>query len=188
MYRADNGSSTVASVVTTRTITAVTPSSFIVHNESGVSSGDTQWTCDAHGIASTQLNAGGGSTAGVVMNVVKSSGISLPLEADWTAGRAWDTAYDVTLSGKATGTGRITSHSTIVAQEQVAVVAGTYTAWRVDTVTTQDLSMSMGGAAARPFHFQVPTTSWYAKGVGVIKTQSSVGVAGSSSQLISYTP
>ena len=86
----------------------------------------------------------------------------------------WKVGYGWTTDTKTQG---MSTHSTyrIVGSERVTVPAGTFTALRVESSTSMDLGQIPGGKAlppglAKSMKVQdVKMTSWFAKGVGIVK-------------------
>jgi len=120
---------------------------------------------------------------------VSGSGVTLP--AIITPGTAWTQEFTVegtqTISGQALpGKGKVTYACTAGDTETVTVPAGMFDAVRVGCQINGTISVNMLG-------FDVPTelasvaTIWYARGVGMVKTENEIsGIGHTSIELTSY--
>ena len=59
--------------------------------------------------------------------------------------------------------------STVVGEESVSVPAGSYTAMKISQHTALDLSVTVRDFSA-PMNISFESTSWFARGVGMVKT------------------
>jgi hypothetical protein len=92
-------------------------------------------------------------------------------------GGSWTNKFKVKMSIKmgareTNASGTMTILSKIAAEESVKVPAGTFTTLKVTQTIGQDLTMSMGGKSV-PMKNTITTTSWYARGVGLVKSVAS---------------
>ena len=104
------------------------------------------------------------------------SGVAFPAPNQWVIGGKWTHAYKIKMTIAAgdqtiTQSGTVTINSKIVGSEVVAVPAGKFSALKVAQTINLDMVMKMQGGS-RPIKTTVVTTSWYARGVGVIKSVS----------------
>ena len=151
-----------------------------------------EWACQSGDLVA--LNPGGGASVSVdgltsEYQTTSNSGITFP--ANPHPGDSW--TQSVTLEGSQTINGYIApaknqtdTSCTAVAMETVTVPAGTFQALRVECVINMQISVTADG---NPFSTTINTTSisWYAPGVGMIKTVTSGNGLDSTIELTSYT-
>ncbi|MFN7929755.1 MAG: hypothetical protein U0Y68_17785 [Blastocatellia bacterium] len=123
---------------------------------------------------------------------IKADGVTFPNESDWTVGRKWAMTYEV--QGEVTGApnpamnmaprGAIAMDSEIVGSESVTVPAGTFQTFKVVMVMNQKLNLQMNGRDI-PMNNNFKTTAWFAKGVGMVKSQTEL--VGATTELVSLT-
>jgi hypothetical protein len=167
----------------TRTILAVDAAGF--SDQDVFSSGTvrtSQWECD-HGNLISLNPGGGGSSAGISTGgetmeytTTQLSGVTLP--ASVKEGDSWSQSISLegnnTISGISTHeTNDYTSTCTAGATESVSVPAGAFEALAVTCDFTMLITVEVGGASPAPMQMNVVTTSWYAPGVGWVKSVSS---------------
>ncbi|MEJ5240902.1 MAG: hypothetical protein WHS87_06870 [Anaerolineales bacterium] len=128
------------------------------------------------------------SVPGMEMNftVESNSGITLP--ADPKPGQEW--TQNVVYAGTANAggmnfevRGELTLSCRAVGMERVSVQAGNFDALRVDCATKLDISLS--GSAA--FSLNENGSSWYAPGVGLVKSSGNSNAGPSELVLLSYS-
>lgn len=136
---------------------------------------ESQWRCDAKGLAQPEY-VQPGSVQGLQMNfkTKKASGVVIP--PTLSVGTTWTYSYEVSGEAKRqTLTIRMNQSvsvtNKIVGQESVSVPAGKFSAFKVESTLTQQGTMSIGGRE-QPLNLNVKTTSWYAQGVGLVKSVS----------------
>ena len=179
----------------TRSITAVNADGF--SDQDVFTSGITragEWKCNAGTL--TALKPGGDSTATVQSNNIDSTftttamdGVTLP--ASINAGDSW--AQNFTIEGTETVNGKsVVSKSQIAyscmagGSESVTVPAGTFDAVRVECKLHITITITMNGAEI-PATTDATSTTWYALGVGMVKTDSVVSDIGNSTiELTAY--
>ncbi|WP_337870820.1 hypothetical protein [Meiothermus sp.] len=136
---------------------------------------DIRWACDAKGL--TQLEYfQPPSNQGIQINLKtrKVSGVVIP--QGMRVGTTWSYGYEVAGEAKQPNMTlqveqTMSVVSKVVGQESVSVPAGRFSAYKVESTMTIRGSMKSAGQSM-PMNFDVKTTSWYAQGVGLVKTQS----------------
>jgi hypothetical protein len=152
---------------------------------------DNEWRCGPDGL--TALQASRVSTAQTQLRFVSTSvtGVTFPPADRWTPGSSWTTAYEVEGDPSAIGgnpaRGRITVTSTVAGEESVSVPASSYTAMKISQHTTLDLSVTVRDFSA-PISISFEATSWFARGVGMVKTVGGGELGESTTELTAYTP
>ncbi|MDX1378100.1 MAG: hypothetical protein R3307_04555 [Anaerolineales bacterium] len=138
-----------------------------------------QWACTPDGILALEM---GGGSAGVlttsgmnlVMDTQNASGITFPNEIQ--PGSTWNHTLDFTgtmdFAGQTVEVSGSTAYNyTAIEIESVAVPAGTFDAMKVNVVTTINMEVDMQGSTL-PVTFSSTSTSWYAQGIGWVKSES----------------
>jgi hypothetical protein len=167
------------------------PTGFLVRMAFPDVSVDSEWRCGPDGL--TALQASRLSTAQTQLRFVSTSvtGVTFPPADRWTPGSSWTTAYEVQGDPSAVGgnlaRGKITVTSTVAGEESVSVPAGSYTAMKVTQHTTLDLSVTVRDFSA-PMNISFESTSWFARGVGMVKTVGGGELGESTTELTAYTP
>ena len=161
------------------TITSVRSDGFTVTVEFDDLTLVQEMACLPEGILA--LNAGGGpagtlNTSGVSleMDTQNASGITFP--KDIQPGDTWTHTLDYTGTMEIAGqtvnvTGNTVYNYTAVETESVTVQAGTFDAMKVEIVTTVTIISDIQGSSV-PVTFSSTSTSWYAQGVGWVKSDS----------------
>jgi hypothetical protein len=133
------------------------------------------WQCGENGILSSSFaNMNFTSAADVSIDTINVDGITLPPESDWAEGNIWDTSYtiQVTISNNDApiqAEGIINLSNKIASKESVSVPAGTYPdSFRVDSTGEMIIDL-MGTQTSMPLVY----STWYVKGVGMVKSASS---------------
>ncbi|MDX2003922.1 MAG: hypothetical protein SFU83_01475 [Meiothermus sp.] len=130
---------------------------------------DTRYVCTPEGIRTAGEGLGGD---GVTVRSIKVSGIEIPEADAWQVGASWQQKVEIEGEGRfgvLPVSGRMTLETTfrIAAQEAVAVPAGRFNAFRVESLNSLRFQTSI------PLPLGSPTfraTYWYALDVGVVKT------------------
>lgn len=166
----------------TVTLENITDTSFTMVQTFDELTNTTNYECTREGIMAAQYGGLEMAEANIQIETLNGRGILIPADDAWRVGKTWDASYDLVgslaaaegMTGTITGTVAIANE--IVAQEKVTVPAGTFDAFRVDATMTQTMVMSMGGIAApQPFTIAIDTSSWYAPGVGLVKSETDLG-------------
>ena len=163
----------------TNTITSVREDGFTVTVEFDDVTLVQEWACTPEGILA--LDSGGG-TAGTVttsdinleMETQNASGITYPTEI--LAGSTWAHTVDYTGKMDVAGepvdvSGDTTYNYTAIGVESISVPAGTFDAMKVEVITIINISMTIQGSEV-PVTFTSTATSWFAEGVGWVKSDS----------------
>jgi hypothetical protein len=122
------------------------------------------------------------STAGVTSNYQTTDVTGLTLPATINPGDTWSQTFfiegETDLGGGTVGTavGEATSTFQAVGFEEVSVPAGSFEALRVDVQISLDLSVTMADLSV-PVLFTSTGSTWYAAGVGWVKSEASAVVA-----------
>lgn len=163
----------------TNTITAIREDGFTITVEFDDVTLVQEWACTPEGILaldSSGGNAGTLTTADVnlQMETQNASGITYPNEI--LPGNTWNHLLDYTGTMDVGGasvdvSGDTTYNYTAIGIESVTVPAGTFEAMRVDIVTTINIHMTVQGSAV-PVTVTSTSTSWFAQGVGWVKSDS----------------
>jgi len=165
----------------TRSIAALTTNGFTDQDIFGSGATRTgQWTCDSGDLIS--LDPGGGSVTANVQTASSSTdfqttaldGVTLP--AGVTSGTSWTQDFTLEgvqdLNGQQVTSKNVTSYScTASGEESITVAAGSFTAMRVECLTNITITITMAGMDI-PTSITSTSTSWYAPGVGMVKTDS----------------
>lgn len=160
----------------THSIVSVTKDGFVDQDVFG--SGTTRtggWKCeDGNLITLTPGGSASVAAAGETFNftVTSNSGTTLPANLD--IGSTW--SQEITYEGVQEAGGMnlnsvntATTSCTATGRESVTVPAGTFDAVKADCNNSISISISGG----EPILLQMTSTSWYAQGVGMVKTVSS---------------
>jgi hypothetical protein len=162
----------------TNSNTEVRADGFTLTSQIGDVTRTQEWACQPDGLKALQL--GGGSAAGISIQgmtadlaVSEVTGISLP--KDITPGAQWQ--YSLALQGTvvmpgdpqapAKGTYSVTMQE--MGSETVTVPAGTFEAIKIQSNSTVDIISSFAGNEL-PIKFNGTTITWYAPGVGYVKS------------------
>ena len=153
------------------------------------------WRCTADGLLATQygnsIDMKSGSSAKI--DTINSKGVSFPVESRWNSGEKWSSEYDIketlknptgsTIGG---GDGTVSQASEVVGSEEVKVAAGTFQTIKVKNQTTLNLTVKVGGMSV-PTKTVVETTAWFAKDVGMVKSETNMGgLGGATTELLSF--
>ncbi|MEX1246899.1 MAG: hypothetical protein WEA61_00325 [Anaerolineales bacterium] len=182
---ADLGSSSF-----TETITEVRPDGFTLSGEfEGGLVRTQEWECTAGGLVSLQF-AGGASAsiaaAGLSGEFETTDAIGVTLPANPVPGDTWQQSFNISgemdmgEAGLATAGGTITLTFEAVSIEEVTTAAGTFTALRVESQSSFDLTVSISGLEI-PVVFNGSTVIWYGEGIGWLKSEetATIGEGGS---------
>lgn len=114
------------------------------------------------------------SLTGGKIETLSYTGATFPPPDRWNVGTKWSYSYRVRITVVTGGqtavqTGTVKVDSTITSQEDVKVPAGTFSALKVDQVMTANLTNTLAGRST-PVNTTVKSTSWFANGVGMVRT------------------
>ena len=162
----------------TNSITAVRADGFTLTSQFPDAIRTQEWACQPDGLKALQL--GGGSAAGVSIQGMTAdlttsevTGISLP--KDISSGMEWQ--YSLVLQGTVAMPGDQQSQSSgtyhasmkELGRETVTVPAGTFEAIKIQSNSTVDIISAFAGIEV-PIKFNGTTITWYAPGVGYVKS------------------
>ncbi len=146
------------------------------------------WNCSPDGILYYQMaDLSSGDVPGVVsFNVSSADGVTLPKESVLTSGGSWDSSYTIGMGVDIPGftdtfTSQTTETSTAGSETSVSTAAGTFDAIPVTstgTVTTTGLG---------DFSTDFSSTVWYARGIGIVRIESSAAGETVTFELSSYS-
>ena len=163
----DNSSYTVR-------IESVSASGFIQRQTFENLSFESRWRCDSKGLTQLEYVQPQG-LQGVQMNLKtrKASGVAIPQVM--RVGTTWTYSYEVSGEAKQQNLTlqveqSVTASNKVLGQESVTVPAGRFTALKVESILTTKGSMTIAGRKM-PVNHTVKTFSWYAQGVGLVKSQ-----------------
>jgi len=142
------------------------------------------WHCDESGLTATEY---GSSTPGFTFETLSVTGVTMPPASQWRAGAEWENSFEVQGSMMQAGvtvalSGTVTTKNLIVAQEQVTVAAGSFTAYKVESQMAMRLTSNMMGMTI-PMNFDSTSWAWYTEGVGLVRSEAE----GSVTELIAYS-
>jgi hypothetical protein len=178
IYSADGPATSTYTV----TLDNITDTSFTMVQTFEELVNSTNYLCTPEGLMAAQYGGIEMAEANIQIETLNGRGVLIPSEDAWRIGETWDAGYDLVgtiaaaqgMSGTITGTVSIANE--IVAQEKVTVPAGTFDAFRVDAEMTQSMLMNLGAIAPpQPFEITLETSSWYAPGVGLVKSATDIG-------------
>ena len=153
------------------------------------------WRCTADGLLATQygnsIDMKSGSSAKI--DTTNSKGVSFPVESRWKTGEKWSSKYDIKETLKnpngsplGGGDGTVSQASEVIGSEEVKVAAGTFQTIKVKNQTTLNITVKVGGMSV-PTKTVVETTAWFAKDVGMVKSETNMGgMGGATTELISF--
>lgn len=171
----------------TDTITVVRPDGFTLTSVFNNEVTRTQeWICKPEGLVAMQLPGVAGSlTANQFQAQFEASdirGITLP--ASVSPGEKWP--FGLNIKGTLTA-GSTTAQADgdagfafqAISLESISVPAGTFNAMKIDTVLTLDFTATVSGLSV-PLKLILNGASWYAPGIGMVKTVARGDLAGQS--------
>jgi hypothetical protein len=176
----------------TDTITDVRENGFTLSSDFGELIRTQEWECTPEGLVTLQFTGGASAaiqTSGMnaTFETVNVTGVSLPHNV--APGDTWSQSFDITgdvnmaTGDTATSTGTASISFAAVSIEDVATNAGTFTALRVESVMSVTLEVNYEGIVV-PITLDSNAVSWYAEGVGWVRTEDVTTLEGGS---FSYT-
>ena len=156
-----------------------------------------QWKCDSGALTALDPGSGGAPTANVATSAMSADfkttamdGVTLP--ANVTAGTTWSQSFTIEGTQSINGTdvqskNQSNYNCTAGATESVTVAAGTFDALKVDCQSDMTITITMNGVDV-PTNVNTTSTTWYAPGVGQVKTVTTLSDGSTSTiELVSYT-
>lgn len=155
---------------------------FAVKNEFKEVTSTVNWRCTSDGLLAVQYgNSIDMKSGSAKIDTVKSSGITFPNESRWKQGEKWTADYQITetindakVSQVGSGEGTVNQTSEITGTEEITVPAGKFQTFKVKNQTTLNLTVKVKGASF-PTKTVLETTAWFAKDVGIVKSQTNLG-------------
>ena len=182
----------------TDTITGVSDNGFTLTSQFEGLKRTQSWECRPEGLLSLQL--GGGPAGSITSDQTQLNletqgvtGVTYPVEIN--VGDQWSHAHEFSgtmdIAGQAAeANGDESATFTALGMESVTVPAGTFEAMKVEVMTTININSTFQGITV-PVTFTGTTTSWFAQGVGWVKSVSTSEFGGITStdtiELISYS-
>lgn len=184
----------------TDTIIDAGPDGFTLSSSFDLEGGLTRtqaWGCQADGLVALEYTGGPEaalSTEGLnaQLNTTAVTGVTIP--ANLSVGSSWTQSMNVEgemvigegMTGTATGSVAFAANA--VGTESVTTPAGTFDAIKVEIQQDFNVTANLSGVSM-PVTFSGTTTSWYAPGVGMVKSVITEDLMGSTStiELQSYT-
>jgi len=167
------------------TITSVRDDGFSILVEFDEVTLTQEWACTPDGILALDIGGGAAGTVAtddinLVMDTQNASGITYPNEI--MPGDTWDHTLDFTgimdMAGDSIEVSGDTEYNyTAIGIETITVPAGTFEAMKVDLITTINMNMTISGSEV-PATVTSTSTSWFAKDVGWIKSDSVTDLGG----------
>lgn len=160
----------------TDTITSVRADGFTLTSEFDGLTRTQEWACTPQGIVALQMGAGlTTSQTNLTVETQSASGVTYPVEIN--AGDTWSHSIEFTGTMDIAGNpgeaeGRTQSDFAALGIESVSVPSGTFEAMKIQVQTTFEATVGFQGMSI-PVTFTTTTISWYAEGVGWVKSDSS---------------
>ncbi len=178
----------------TDTITDVRQDGFTLSSDFGGLIRTQEWQCTPEGLVTLQYTGGASAaiqTSGMNANfeTINVTGVSLPHGV--ATGDTWSQSFDITgdvamaTGDTATSSGTASISFVAGAVEQVSTNVGTFNALRVESALSLVLEVNYEGIVV-PINLTSNAVSWYAEGVGWVKTEdvSTIEGGGSYSYII----
>lgn len=160
---------------------AITENSFVQTRLSPLGKDEQKFGCAPEGLTPLELLGGSSNRASIdgqkvdyEIELVSVKGVSIPDYDRWEVGSSWKLTQEVKGTGQQgpiryTVTGTLETTYRVLAQEQVSVPAGKFTAYKLQTTFATHIKAS-AGIISIPFNFEAQGTAWYAEGVGMVKS------------------
>lgn len=170
----------------TDTITSVRTDGYTLTSKYGELTRTQEWACKPEGLVALQLGggpAGSVNTSGAQLDIKtqNASGVTYPKEM--TPGSTWQHTLDYTgtmdIAGEtAQVTGSAISIFTAVGNENITIPSGTFDAIKIQVESTINITSTFQGVIVPPVTVSGSSTSWFAEGVGWIKSVSTSDFGG----------
>jgi hypothetical protein len=167
------------------TITSLRADGYTLTSEYDELTRTQEWACKPEGLVA--LQPGGGpagtvNTSGVQLDIKTQNASGVTYPKDMTPGSTWQHTLDYSgtmdIAGETVeATGNATSSFTAVGIENITVPAGTFDAIKIQVETTINITSTFQGATV-PVIVSGSSTSWFAEGVGWIKSVSTSDFGG----------
>jgi hypothetical protein len=162
-YRVTEGGKSETRIVRKTSLKA---KSYILYTKEGDEVREVLHRCAPEGLTPVEI----GRLTGFKAEVLNASGVSTPDYDSWEIGSTWK--YVLEINGERTEFPPVKGHGfyetayKIVGRESVSVPAGKFSAFKVEISTTMRFTIPPG----IPFNQGFSQTSWFAEGVGMVKT------------------
>jgi hypothetical protein len=162
-YRVVEGNKTGTRIVRK---TALKAGSYVQYTKEGDDVREVLHRCTPEGLVPVEI----GRLTGFKAEVLKASGVSTPDYDSWEVGSNWK--YVLEINGERTEFPPVKGHGfyetayRVLGRETVTVPAGKFNAFKVEVTTTMRFTIPPG----IPFNQGFSLTSWYAEGVGMVKS------------------
>lgn len=154
---------------------------------------DTGWNCTPEGMVALEygkLDFARQQNANFKLETVGREGVTVPAAARWRVGEAWASRYEIkstitTGAGDAepgVGAGTIEITNRVVGEESVTVPAGEFRALKVESGLKMRMTVRVG-KQSMPTSMDMKNVSWFAEGVGMVKSESAGDFAGATTEL-----
>lgn len=136
-----------------------------------------EWVCTDEGLLSPNLSTMLAETAGIEVEVLEASGVTLPTADEMAVGATWTTTYVMQLIftdetiGSMTMNQSIANTSEIVGAESITVPYGTFDALRVESSGTVEMSMELEGTPMPAPGVNITSTTWYVEDIGMVREE-----------------
>jgi hypothetical protein len=155
----------------TQTHSNVTANGFtnVMRLESGTI--QARWRCDAGGVVALEQNSVNfsGAPEGFKVETSNVRGVQVPNRM--AVGATWSFSYIAKArmpQGSMNSTVEVSNK--VVGQESVRVAAGSFTAFKVQSTMVMKMTMNVSGQSRSMPANTINSTSWYAQGVGLVKS------------------
>ncbi len=158
----------------TVSITNVSASGFTQRQTFKNAGFESRWSCDSKGLTQPEyIQPRNNQGVQVNLKTRKASGVVIPQVM--RVGATWSYSYEVSGEMKQQNMTlqveqRVSTTNKVLGQESVTVPAGRFTAFKVESIMTTRGSMKVG-ANNIPLNTTLKTFSWYAQGVGLVKSR-----------------
>ncbi|MFN0073941.1 MAG: hypothetical protein ACKVVP_20875 [Chloroflexota bacterium] len=151
---------------------------------------DNQWRCTSDGLVALQPWRAGPMQSHLRFVSTNVSGVTIPEASQWVPGATWSTVYSVdadrTVQNGNPARGRISLQNRIEQEESISVPAGSFTAIRVQQRAELDLTVEVRQISA-PMNVSVESTSWFSRGVGLVKSVGGGELGEATTELVAWT-
>jgi hypothetical protein len=169
----------------TDTISEVRPDGFTITSQFDDNLTRTQqWACKPEGLVALQLSGAAAviTTEGMSAELETSNVQGVTLPASVAPGDQWTFSLDMHGTQEMSGvtaetTGHVVYNFTAVGTESVTVPAGTFDAMKIEGDLTMDITATVSGIAV-PVTVTMHTISWFAPGVGMVRTDTTGDMLG----------
>ncbi len=163
--------------------TAITNNSFVQVRQSQSGKEEQKFGCTPEGLTPLELGgSGGGANRASIdgqavsydIDLVSVKGVSIADYDRWEVGETWKLTQEIRGSGQQgpiryAVSGTLETTYKVVGQEQITVPAGKFTAFKLQTTFATRIKAT-AGIISIPFNFEAQGTSWFAEGIGLIKS------------------